>query len=35
MQLREYQIDNANKLTEIISKYKIAYFQAEVRTGKL
>jgi hypothetical protein len=34
MQLRPYQIENANKLTEIISKYKLAYFQAEVRTGK-
>lgn len=34
MQLRDYQIYNANKLTQIISKFKIAYFQAEVRTGK-
>lgn len=34
MELRQYQIENAKKLTEIIQQYKLAYFSAEVRTGK-
>lgn len=34
MQLRQYQIDNANILTEIIKKYRIAAFVAEMRVGK-
>lgn len=32
--LRDYQSENAEKLTDIITKHKIAYFSAEVRTGK-
>jgi hypothetical protein len=32
--LRDYQEDNANKLTEIIKNNRLAYFSAEVRTGK-
>lgn len=34
MKLRKYQLENAEKLCEKLNKYKIAYFAAEVRTGK-
>ena len=34
MILRQYQIDNANKLASLINAHKIAYFAAEPRTGK-
>lgn len=34
MQLRDYQISNAERLAEIIKEFNIAVFCAEVRTGK-
>lgn len=34
MELRTYQIENAQKLAQIIHRYNIAYFAAEPRTGK-
>jgi hypothetical protein len=34
MELRDYQIENAEKLTAIINEHKLAYFAGEVRTGK-
>jgi hypothetical protein len=34
MELRDYQIENANTLSEIIKCFNIAVFCAEMRTGK-
>ena len=34
MELRQYQIENADKLTALIKEHKMAYFAAEPRTGK-
>lgn len=32
--LRNYQIENGNKIVEILDKYSLCYLNAEVRTGK-
>jgi superfamily II DNA or RNA helicase len=34
MKLRDYQIENANLLHQNLSKFRLVYFMAEVRTGK-
>jgi hypothetical protein len=34
MELRDYQIEIANKANEILNKYNIVYLSCEVRTGK-
>jgi hypothetical protein len=34
MELRKYQIDNANECTEILNKYGLVYLQHTQRTGK-
>ena len=34
MELRDYQIKNANECTEILNEYGLVYLQHTVRTGK-